>query len=607
MTSLVGFKPVAWAGQNANFTLRGLPSTGNVSFALDGEPVQPSSDLVRDNDTVTVLLPAGSADKATFRKVDVLLDGENTFSVNVTVLPEPEAVPLWEQPIWLEMFEGDRAGWNASGWSFDTLQNIVREKGLGGKQRFSRASGVIAAATGEGAHTLTSPPVQLEGDGEYELRFASHYNSSVPQEAFVTVSYNDDKSERIFTLNSTAESAQHRVPLKLAAGAGSPKFTFSFEGKSEQAYWLLDDVEIVHPLKTEVEGEPLEVIDIISDIQGTPQNDQMRDSLLPGLRKYSNASTLVINGDLVDYDSPGTWANFSKALKDSGAWDHYGEKNLLSVAGNHEMYYATPDSQGHIDNFLNHTRMQELHGVNGRGLWGEHVTAAGTPIIWMASEDFNFTRTIGQGPFVNMSDTQYAFLSERLSHYKTQGKAVLLFSHFALPYSVSGTWTSFDSNSFGQEESRLRYLLASNPHAVLITSHTHWDIAALDQNVNHRPVVGHNNTIATFNTGATLNYVGVGSKDFDGDTLGNGSPTGLRAEIYEDRIRIKAYRFWNLTTEGTLVHTRDVGTPRSNSTSSDASAPQNNDKEGSGAFATAPQWGSVATAVAAVVCAWTVY
>lgn len=602
--SLASFKPVAWAGHDANLTLRGIPE-GNFTLLLDGQNVSPSSES-RENGTVTVTFPVGDAkDSVAFKTLKVQLGGQDAYSVNVTVWPEQTPLTLPEQPVWLEMFEDGQDGWNATNWKFDTLWGIVRDHGTNGKQRFSRASGVIAAAVGAGSHSLATPAIDLQ-EGEYELRFASHYNTSDPQgqDAHVSVTYDGKSPERLFALNETAEAAQHRVAFKAAAGA-KPVFTFAFEGKGDNAYWLIDDVAVVKP-QGKLEGEPTEVIDIISDIQGLPQNDQMRDSLLPGLRKYGNASTLVINGDLVPYDAPDTWANFTKALKDAGTWEHYGEKNVISTLGNHEMYYAMPESPGHIDNFLNGTRMTELHGEQGRGLWGEHVTEKGTPIIWMATEQYTFLDHTGQPPFVNMSDAQYGYLAGRLSHWKQEGKPVLLFSHFALPYSVSGTWTTFDSTSFGHEETRLRYLLAANPHALLITSHTHWDIAALDQNVDHRPLVGYNSTITTFNTGATLNYIGVGSKDFEGDTLGDGAPTGLRAEIYGDRIRVNAYRFWNLSTDGTLIQTRDVPIAAANgSTSKDHSADKNgkDGKEGSGARPAAT-WGVAATLAAVLASAW---
>lgn len=608
--SLVGFKPAAWAGHDVNLTLRGVPDNGNLTLLYDGQSVSPSSSL-KENGTVTVTFPAGDAkDIVSFKTLKVQLGGQDSYEVNVTVLPEPGAVDLLERPVWIEMFEGGGNGWNASNWNFDTLYNVVRDHGKGGKQRFSRASGVIAAAVGAGNHSLTSPPVDLGGaNRSYELRFSSHYNTSDPagQDAHVSVSYDGKARERIFTLKQTAEAAQHRVPF---TPQGKPVFTFAFEGKGDDAYWLIDDVAIVEPMgELEKDSQPIEVIDMISDIQGLPQNAQMRDSLLPGLWKFGNASTLVINGDLVPFDTPGNWANFTAALKDAGTWEHYGERNVISNAGNHEMYFMPPDSAGHIDNFLNHSRMTELHGEQGRGLWGEHVTAAGTPIIWMASEYYDFNFTIGMPPFVNMSDTQYSFLAGRLKHWKDEGKPVLLFSHFALPYSVSGTWTAFDSNSFGQEETRLRYLLASNPHALLITSHTHWDIAALDQNVDHRPIVGYNSTITTFNTGATLEYIGISADDWSGDRWGDGAPSALRAEIYKDRIRVNAYRFWNLSTDGTLIQSRDVPTIRSSNGSAAGNGTgakdHKNGKEGSGAAAVVGGSWSVAATIAAVVAsAW---
>lgn len=48
-----------------------------------------------------------------------------SFAVNVTVIPDERTVQFVEDPVLLEMIETSHQEWNASGWLFDTLDNII--------------------------------------------------------------------------------------------------------------------------------------------------------------------------------------------------------------------------------------------------------------------------------------------------------------------------------------------------------------------------------------------------------------------------------------------------------------------------------------------------
>lgn len=564
VVTLVGAKPVAWAGQEANVTLSGISSGTDLTLSLDGQTVTPTTAPEwRGDTTVTVMVPVSNVNSTTIQPLTIDLGSGGTFSVNVTVIPDQRDVQFVEDPVYLEMFEDSAPGWETAGWLFDTLDTFISAThDLNGKQRFTRHSGKFAAAIGTGTRTLRSPAVRIPGPG-YELRFASHYTTSggtSSQLGTVTVSYNGRNNQTILTtLSSTDETNLIRGLLSPPTNNATATFTFTFQDGGEESYWMIDDVEIVKPL-SDVSGEPLETIDIISDIQGTEQATWMQQSLLPVLRNLNQASTLVVNGDLVHNDDDEAWTDWSAALGGSGARDYY--SNIISVAGNHEMFTESYTSAEHIDRFVQNTNMSTNFGQEGNGLWGEHITDSGTPIIWLASQFYTAKARSDNPPYVTLEDNQFLYLADRLAYWRTNKRAVLLFAHHPLPYSVSGTWDQFDANTYGEDEPRFRYLLAANPHAMLITSHTHYDISAVDQNVNHRPVVGHPSTVTTFNTGATINYYDTGGKDdFTLYEAGDKSPTGLQAEVYGDRIRIKAYRFDDLSTTGSLIHTRDVGFP----------------------------------------------
>lgn len=545
---LAGPKPVAWAGQVANLTLTGDVPLANITYA--GNPIDPS--VSKNNDgTTTVHIPTLHVNATTLQQVDIDL-GDSTYSVNVTVFPAAPPQKLPEGPVWLEVFESGAVGWNSSGWGFDALDAIIKRNGTGGKQRFSRASGVIAHA--QGLAKLSSPPVDLPAGRGYELRFSSQFAGS---NATVTIAFNG--STAAHSVNAT-ESEQVRIPF-----APSGPTVFMFELK-KGSYWLIDDVAVVRPLASST-GPVLETLDLISDIQNIPCNKWMRDSLLPGLRQLEpRASTLVLNGDLVGWDGEDSWSSFSKALKPAKSY-----KDVISVSGNHEMFGKT-DEETKKRRFLAYTGMGARHAaaqearandiseIGGQGLWGEHVTASGLPLLWLASERW-WQDPSPEPQYVVLSDEQFGFLARRLEYWRQRSRTVLLFSHHPLPFSVSGTWTPFESHNFGADELRLRHLLAANPHAVLVTSHSHWAVEAADQNVDHRPLVGWNSTTPTFNTGATINWYDLGDKEWEGVWKGEKAPTAIRVEVYADRVRFKALRFWDLSTTATVVRTRDVAFP----------------------------------------------
>lgn len=468
--TIIGQKPVAWSGKTTNITLLGVPQGANLSWSMDGSQIPSESAVTSSrNGSTTVTIPVGDVSSTTI-KVLSGTSGSNTFNVNVTVLPDSSSLTFAEDPLWTEMFENP-SGWTATGWIFETIQSLVGAHGTAGKQWFTRASGSVAAALGPGQHSLRSPSIALDGKGA-ELRFASHYNATGAsgQIGTVSASYDGASPTQVFTCNSTTFSTLERIPL--SDNATSVVLEWTLSNGSDASFWLIDDAEIVHALAP-TNSTPLEVIDIISDIQGIEQNAWMRDSVLPGLRKLANSSTLVINGDLVNYDNPDNWFNFTSALNASGAHEYY-KGGVISIAGNHEMFLNSPSSEEHIANFLNHTGMASV-GDQG-GLWGEQVTDAGTPIIWLASERYDFTPHGGFPPYVELSDRQFLYLAKRLEYWREQRRQVLLFSHHPLPYSVSGTYASFEATTFGSDESRVRYLLAANPHALLVTSHTHFDL-----------------------------------------------------------------------------------------------------------------------------------
>ncbi|UWF77715.1 MULTISPECIES: metallophosphoesterase family protein [Microbacterium] len=392
-----------------------------------------------------------------------------------------------ERLVWFDGFDGATDPWTVDGaWQRSTLSEVVAAHGTDRRQAFTRASGTIAVAEATDAAlagSLTSSPIAVEGGDELELRFDSHYRArGAAQTGTVTVAF--DRGAPVVLrqyAGSDEESAQPRLRVVVPAGAKSMTIRFELRTEGAAGSWMIDDVQVVRPLRPLADDEaPKATVDVFSDIQGA--TTRMRDLVLPGLRSLPHpADTLVVNGDLVSNGATANYDAYLSAFR-AGGGDEYG--TVVSTAGNHE-FYGWEGSDVYLDRFLDRTGMR---GVGGQGgLWGEVLVDGELPLLWIGSEFYDYAAKTGAGPFVELSDEQFAWLEGRLAHWREQGKPVLLFSHHVLPYSVSGTYARFYANDFGADTERFAALVAENPNVVMLNSHTHWSAQLNDWSVEQRP------------------------------------------------------------------------------------------------------------------------
>lgn len=318
--------------------------------------------------------------------------------------------------------------------------------------------------------------------------------------------------------------------------AESVRFAFDFTAEAGSGSWMLDDAQLVAPLAAlDSETQPETVIDIFSDVQGS--NARLQNNVLPGLRALEpQADVIVSNGDLTGNGTHGQYDSYLSAFR-AGGGEEYGTS--ISTAGNHE-YYGSDGSQVYIDRFLDRTSMRDVGGQGG--LWGEVVVDDVLPVLWIGSERYEYPERTGGGPFVEMSDEQFGWLSDRLAHYRAENQPVLLFSHHVFANSVSGSYINFYKNDFGADQQRLERLLADHPNVTMFSSHTHWSVDLNDWSVEQRfdPTT---NLAPTFvNTGAVTTLYGP-SGDWGETGIGGADPVGLRAALYDDRLRVTAYEF----------------------------------------------------------------
>jgi LPXTG-motif cell wall-anchored protein len=535
-------KPVATAGATVPVKVGGLrpgqqltATLGDSAAPIPGIPVADAAGEASFSVTIPANLAAGY--------VALSLGGAGIISTSleITVLAAGDSDSSTAEPLlWFDGFEKD--SWTATGaWALSTLDSVVAQYGTDRRHAFTRASGRIAVAEGtSGAFsgTLTSAPIAVTAGDALEVRLDSHYRArGGAQQGSVTAVF-DDGTETVLRALSDAdeESAQLRLPVAVPAGAQAMTVRFAFDAPGAAGSWMLDDVQVVRPLAPLADGiDANAVVDIFSDVQGA--TTRLSQNVLPGFRSMpQTADVLVSNGDLVSNGSTANYTSYLSALAAGGGGEY---DTVVSTIGNHE-YYGSDGSAAYQKRFLDSTGMRDIGGQGG--LWGEVLVDGQLPLIWIGSEFYDYAAKTGSGPFVDFSQQQFTWLRDRLAYWRAQDKPVLLFSHHLLPYSVSGSYARFYKNDYGQEEARFAALLDQNPNVIMFNSHTHWSPTLNDWSTQLRtdPTLAHAPTVV--NTGAVTTMYGP-SGDWEEKAVGGADPVGLRAALYDDRVRVTVYSF----------------------------------------------------------------
>ncbi|WP_226533819.1 metallophosphoesterase [Microbacterium paraoxydans] len=556
-------KPVATAGATVPVKVGGL-RPGQQLIATWGDPAVPITGIpVADaagEASFSVTLPGDLAPG--YLALTLGGAGIVSTSLEITVLAAGDPDSATTEPLlWFDGFEKDT--WTATGaWTLSTLDSVIEHYGTDRRHAFTRASGRIAVAEatdGAFSGTLTSAPITVEPGDALEVRLDSHYRKrGGAQQGSVTAVF-DDGTEAVLRELSDAdeESAQLRLPVAVPAGASAMSIRFGFEAPSTAGSWMLDDVQVLRPLAPLADGvEADAVVDIFSDVQGA--TTRLSQNVLPGFRAMrQTADVLVSNGDLVSTGSTANYTSYLSALAAGGGEEY---DTIVSTIGNHE-YYGGEGSAVYQKRFLDSTGMREIGGQGG--LWGEVLVDGELPLIWIGSEFYDYAAKTGSGPFVDFSQEQFTWLRDRLAHWRAQDKPVLLFSHHLLPYSVSGSYARFYKNDYGQEEARFAALLAQNPNVIMFNGHTHWSPTLNDWSAELRTDPGLTHAPTVVNTAAVTTMYGP-SGDWEEKAVGGADPVGLRAALYEDRVRVTAYSF--SSTGATEITHVDVARPTTDPT-----------------------------------------
>lgn len=364
------------------------------------------------------------------------------------------------------------------------------------------------------------------------VEFDHHYRQGKPgQRAEVVAEFDTGERRPLLELSQDVFSKHEALEVEVPAGAREMKVSFEYLDSNKDWWWAVDNVEVTEPLP-ELSGKPSAIVDVLSDIQGDPEDYTLALRQLNAMEEPAGA--LVLNGDLVDNGSQQQWDDFLAAHAEV---PHVSGTELWTI-GNHEMY-GPEGSETYLKRFL------ENAGQDGPQdkPWKE-VIVDGVPLISVNTEYYSDVDREGKEPFQRLSEEQLSWLDARLAYWESKGVTALVFTHPLLPQTVSMSHSAWYQNDFEDLEALSR-VVSKYTNLIMFTSHSH---SSLEQN-NWWGRYRFDGTGAAgkagfpvVNTGAILNaYLPDG--DHDEETLPDDAATGLRVKVFADRIRVEAWDF----------------------------------------------------------------
>lgn len=426
-------------------------------------------------------------------------------------------------------FSGGMTEWR--GWSLTTLSFWTKAE-LQRRNWFTGAHGVIAVADsdewadgvapqGRMNTVLTSEPIAVAGHTDLELAFNSHYRPFGNQRASVVVSFDGAAPVTLAAYTDERLSMRESIEVAVPAGAQTARFSWQYTDSNDDWFWAIDEITLTVPLPDPPPADRHVVFDVASDIQ-SDNSDYVR--VVTKLNAMQpQASAIILNGDIPDSGSEAQWAALDQLFADHP----HASGRMLGVLGNHELGVGLPDG---TRRFLAHMGRDTV--------WAEEVVD-GIPLIAVASD-----RLLAD---LATFEAQMAWLDGRLEYWASRNVPVLVFSHYNLPQTVSGSYAPNYSQRFYERE-RFERSLGAYANVVLFTSHTHWDLGMDDWTARRFVPGGDPRGFAVFNTGAIINKYGP-----NGDTgesyVGCTSyvcqeASGLRVHVLADRIRVEAHDFF---------------------------------------------------------------
>lgn len=446
------------------------------------------------------------------------------------------------------------ARWN--GWALSDMRNWTWAAGTDQRHYFTQGHDNMAIIESQHQRlakrdsmtaAMTTAPIDVAGREKVALEFDHHYRQGKKgQSAEVSVSFDGGAPRQVAAYTADRYAQHEYYDIDVPAGAKEMRVAFTYAGGNNDYWWAVDNVAVREPL-TQPAGEPVTIIDVISDTQADPDDYKLAVRALNAMP--DKAQALVINGDLVDTGRQDQWDVFLKAR---GEVTHDSGVEMWTI-GNHELYGQDQDFQEKYDRYMRYAG--EITGQTKS--WQEKVVN-GTPLIGISTEYYQDSDRDGNEPFQRISAEQLAWLDERLAYWDAQGVTALVFTHPLLPETVSMSHSTGYQNDF-EDEQALSDVLSKYNDLILFTSHSHasltqpnwWGTRLYDG--TPQGAVG----FPVFNTGAILNaYMPQG--DNGEKIVDKQAASGLRVKIYDDRVRVEAWDFKN----GHGLTRLEPGTPK---------------------------------------------
>ena len=425
------------------------------------------------------------------------------------------------------------------GWTLGDMRHWTWAAGTDMRHYFTQAHDTFAIidnkqqrlAEGDSMTAeLTSPAIPVAGQDRVNVEFDHHYRQGkAGQTATVEVSFDGGKAQEIAAFDKDVFSKHESIGIDVPAGARKMQVNFRYNNGNDDWWWAVDNVGVVKPLG-ELKGSPQATVDVLSDVQGDPEDYKDAVRQLNGME--DKAGALVLNGDLVDDGSQQQWDDFLAAHSEV---PHDSGKELWTI-GNHEMY-GKEGSKAYLDRFLKYSGQEKP--------WKEEVVN-GVPLISVNTEFYSDILRHGKEPFQRISKEQLDWLDERLAYWDAKGTPALVFSHPLLPQTVSMSHSAWYQNDFEDLEA-LSNVVNKYNNIVWFSSHSH---SSLRQN-NWWGTRRYDGTgeagrtgFPVVNTGAILNeYLPDGDNDEKIIKEKEEASTGLRVKVYADRVRVEAWDF----------------------------------------------------------------
>ncbi len=209
-------------------------------------------------------------------------------------------------------------------------------------------------------------------------------------------------------------------------------------------------------------GNPLYEMQVQSDLhltvdQNHPHNRHFAMVLEEIKRLSPDSLGLFINGDTSETADPGQYENCQQLIRDAGE----GAPKVYFAIGNHDILVAN-DTLGYEVRLANFLR--------GTGnTWSDKVYFD----LWIGGVHFIFLGSEKCSGHAWLSETQLAWLDEKLAENRDTHRAKYVFLHQGMIDTVAGCFAYQKWHGVTQTE-ELAAVLGKYPEAILFSGHSHW-------------------------------------------------------------------------------------------------------------------------------------